>query len=712
MNAQATSLKTIASWRIPQIATDSEITASIPALQRGLVWKAQHIELLWDSILRGFPIGSLVVCENIKSQERANQHDSKYHLLDGQQRSHAISLGFEDPTFQSDDTSSILWLDLSPEKIGGGSTRQYLTRLTKMAHPWGYQNNDEASRLPAGEIWQSLSDHGYSRESFSKDRPNPGQLKPVQARFPIPLSFFLYSAEELGGHDIEKFRSRLIQRLKCCSQQWALDARTFLKNDTGEAAKQISPEQLSYLLTGATRALDLRIVLLEVPSDLMEATRQENQGETEIDGIANIEHLFQRLNRQGTALSTEELAYSMIKAYLPEVADTVENIHPLRMAPSRLVHLAVRSALSEIKSTDAQAKRLVKNIPTTRLRKIAQSRTGEEYHAIFESLGTGGSIVECCRLIDSWLLYQENKTEGLPPFLLSNIALKNPELFLLLLSWASRFGKEGTAGEEVAALFPGIASLIHWFGKPGLCDRIFELVQEELSLSTLLQAFQTVRDEGLLNTLHTPDEFETELEMLKPTSDQNSGEWNFWTAIVAGEREEKERHKREASWWHLFSQVLWNRDFVVYAQRKYLNERFSHFDQANLEMWEDHNRPWDYDHILPRVDVINKRSANVPFKKICGHWVNTNGNFWACPFEDNRSFGKGAFQNKAEFLDDMFVTEDEVEGFSSGWSTISSEETAFAFCGSVRKRTARVYREWYEATEISRLLDTPSNLTS
>ena len=46
-------LKEIASW-------DKSI---IPDLQRGLVWKPRQMELLWDSILRGFPIGSFIFAE-------------------------------------------------------------------------------------------------------------------------------------------------------------------------------------------------------------------------------------------------------------------------------------------------------------------------------------------------------------------------------------------------------------------------------------------------------------------------------------------------------------------------------------------------------------------------------------------------------------------------------------------------------------------------
>ena len=33
---------------------------TLPTLQRGFVWKPYQIEMLWDSILRGYPIGSLL----------------------------------------------------------------------------------------------------------------------------------------------------------------------------------------------------------------------------------------------------------------------------------------------------------------------------------------------------------------------------------------------------------------------------------------------------------------------------------------------------------------------------------------------------------------------------------------------------------------------------------------------------------------------------
>ena len=99
-------LRDVASWQFPALATDSQgqrhrppVLAGLPSLQRGAVWRPNQVELLWDYILRGFPIGSLVVTRLLKRQvTRSGAHTSSHekydnlpwgdeydhHLLDGQ----------------------------------------------------------------------------------------------------------------------------------------------------------------------------------------------------------------------------------------------------------------------------------------------------------------------------------------------------------------------------------------------------------------------------------------------------------------------------------------------------------------------------------------------------------------------------------------------------------------------------------------------------
>ena len=95
-------LREVASW------TKDESPVSIPSLQRGLVWKPQQVELLWDSILRQFPIGTFTLADSVDG-------DHPYSLLDGQQRWNAISSGFGVNSLDPRTSRTILWFDIDPE---------------------------------------------------------------------------------------------------------------------------------------------------------------------------------------------------------------------------------------------------------------------------------------------------------------------------------------------------------------------------------------------------------------------------------------------------------------------------------------------------------------------------------------------------------------------------------------------------------------------
>src|SRR5579859_3329392 len=126
----------IGSWQLA--ANENEV--SLPALQRGFVWDAGRIESLWDSLLRGFPIGSFLLAPN---------KSGKYQLLDGQQRSTAIAIGMFNPWlnplthFWRIRGCPVLWLDINSE------SREHRFKIVSHAHPWGYDKQSE--RLNATE---------------------------------------------------------------------------------------------------------------------------------------------------------------------------------------------------------------------------------------------------------------------------------------------------------------------------------------------------------------------------------------------------------------------------------------------------------------------------------------------------------------------------------------------------------------------------------
>lgn len=93
----------------------------IPAVQRGLVWEPSKIVNLWDSIVKGYPIG-IFQCYEEKQGEKVIKC-----LIDGQQRLNAICLGYEN----SEEASLWVATEEDPEKP--------IFMVCTRRHPWGYK---------------------------------------------------------------------------------------------------------------------------------------------------------------------------------------------------------------------------------------------------------------------------------------------------------------------------------------------------------------------------------------------------------------------------------------------------------------------------------------------------------------------------------------------------------------------------------------------
>ena len=84
-------LQDIANWQL----NSEQQNVELPSIQRGFVWKSKQVEDLWDSILRGYPIGSFLFSKT----------GEKLYLMDGQQRATSIFLGHFNPFNLNDITN-------------------------------------------------------------------------------------------------------------------------------------------------------------------------------------------------------------------------------------------------------------------------------------------------------------------------------------------------------------------------------------------------------------------------------------------------------------------------------------------------------------------------------------------------------------------------------------------------------------------------------
>ena len=618
------SLREIASWT-PGVCDEvpALVRARVPALQRGLVWSPQQNELLWDSILRGFPIGSVVVTrwsDKLKKTGEAKDDTITHHLLDGQQRCHAIALGFSDPFFGEKlpggkEVESILWLDLKP-KFDRNGTRNFLVRATTTAHPWGYQKDDEATRLVAREIRGALEPLKLDAADPDYRRPTPKELWPcgASADTPVPLAWLMRPT--ITGETI--FWSALEQRAaEATEHPWAERVLAF-------CADPAAAENKLRIFKGIMRAHAARLIALEAPEELLEVSEQERASGSDREEVSNIEHLFQRLNRQGTRLDGEELAYSMIKAYWPDLEKPINEVSRHRMPQARMISLGVRAALAKDTNRNLPA------IPTVgALRVIARTernRKGPIQDFITKELRGA------CELVDRWLKYDPaTNRSGLLPVHVTGIAINSREVYLLLLYLAKRMrGIE--APEDWPQTMQGLATVLHWFAvdKTAATNRVYAACRGDISFEPIRTALREAIAAGDLHLVHSPNAIEAFVQVPEARLEN----WN-WRSLIHEDGSEEEIELRQKTW-DGFLGFRSNTELLLYAQRRFVGWRFRDYDPARRDLWDAHDRPWDYDHILASRYYV-ARKDNGAFREVCREWGNTIGNLRAWPFEDNRS---------------------------------------------------------------------------
>ena len=138
----------------------------LPPIQRGFVWKPLQIAQLWDSLLRGMPIGSLMVSKLSEGQKAmavgaVNRSIEQIHtaaigLFDGQQRTLAMLLGWNNAQ-QSDHQ---VWIDLGERGVAGSP---FEIRITTRTQPFGFQRHGH------GKL--SRHDRREARKNYDKRYP-------------------------------------------------------------------------------------------------------------------------------------------------------------------------------------------------------------------------------------------------------------------------------------------------------------------------------------------------------------------------------------------------------------------------------------------------------------------------------------------------------------------------------------------------------------
>lgn len=692
------SIRDIAGWQLPEFDDLAcEVVAALPALQRSAVWKARQVEALWDSLVRGFPIGSFLVTRNM-GKDRGKQNllfgenmRAGYHLLDGQQRANAIALGHFDPWRQRQGAivPAALWVDLDPPREN--DDREYYFRVVTRAHPWGYSRDREGKPLSVGQRRDAFNAYRAGRSHLANKKAYEIPLTdtwPWDAVAPVPVPF-LIDAIRISNGDAALTRRHLLRRLGELPfwegvQEWGGRWKEPLE-------QHLASSRLDILIERMVRTVCASKELFGVPALMLPTAlgkgHEGDKGQDGQHGQDPVETLFIRVNAGGTPLQGEELIYSILKSIWPAAPGAIEKMDCRFVSPARLVILVARLILAR----EAWQKNSASPPPipdVARFRRLMHNVKDPHCEGFEGKLrGFIEQDTKAARVfaIANKLLADINKNYTLPSVLASDMAQRSPDVFFLLLCWIDRMLQHDlnplALDENTRRRILGMVTAISWFAHdasqcinvlwPALtaCDvdklsRFFSRKTMRLILSLgkygefqllpavppeLLQAaigeritqFNS-RGFGKFENPRSPfwdrwSWYDSFAERNMPTVIQD---WyglvlgSLWDNVPGPEGERFDRaSKIIESWTRFVDRVYGERRLLLFAQRQWIRKWYDGHEHFRPEQIDDLERPWDYDHIHP--SAFETGIHNMP--PIIKKWHNSLGNLRAWPLEANRS---------------------------------------------------------------------------
>lgn len=742
--------------------------AELPALQRGAVWRPVQVESLWDSIMRGFPIGSFM----LMPYERALGHqdmllasgpaaDPTHMLLDGQQRATSIALGFYKPWASTNDNSApaALWIDLGAPPT---TERDFSFRLVTRAHPWGYPVSSERQRLELSQMREASAAFQKAQPKCVWTRRPPVEAGwPWESVAPVPVAVLIAAASV--GTDAAALTDALDRILP----HWR-EIRTRMSDNAIEA--HVGSASTIAILRRLRQTLDRYCVPAQTVSNLL--SRETIQADDDQIRPDPTETLFIRVNSGGTPLQGEELIYSIAKAIWPAAPSLIQKIRNRFFSEARATLLIARLATVEGGKVEAPAvpdvsrfRRLVHGTGSSIFRERMEGYLEHGAQPLFEqahALLTGGSF-------------------GLPPMLAADLARgeSGREVMFLLLRWIERLNSVGLRVDSLRihqrAKAVGALTAISWFGRhPDRCVRklwgaLATTMPDELpnffNRRNFSRCLELVNNQVPMLYLPPPDKLRAQFEarITKPRgadgafSDPTSNFWSEWNwgrfvnqihrdlgewydavlpDVTDNDEEDQTLSARKVRDWDDFIGRLYHgRNLVLFAQRQALATWFEDFDPTDPDTIDEINRPWDMDHILPSFYVHGRQG--IP--RIIRDWHGSIGNLRAWPLDANRSDAEAAPRVKLDEINDAtqaygmrtacdllaasFIPEsdwdhwygstpDTDKWFPERYLALPEKhgECRKALIKAIINRTLALYVEWYEQMRIDSLMPKPAVL--
>lgn len=612
----------------------------LPPIQRGFVWKPVQIAQLWDSLLRGMPIGSLMVSQLAKdelatgvgSKGRVVQivENQAVGLLDGQQRTLAMLLGWKNQESDTWENDHCVWIDLE-EKGGNGSP--FELRISTRTQPFGYQRHQHGKlsrhdRRNAREAYDKLYiEHKDKRdyELFRYGKVQPWKNgKSTALCFPVRELWEVFRRDENSG---------ITQYIESTTNDNIVLNETIKSN-------------LIELQIAFNRLNNIEVPLILIPKHISQP--QKDSILAQADAPAPLTILFERIGRNGASLSSEDLLFSMIKQQWPEAHDLVEGIHRDSkvgnlMSATDYVMTAYRLAAAELGLADSP-----------------RPRTQDFHRHLGSLIGDGaplrcylryGKLTSAFNSLYEVLEYRGGEDIGLPTLMMPHLSRG---LIHVLLRWFMLNDPDASTMARNRSSI--IAFALFWYlciwNEDKASKKSFERMNAgdfpgtELyrELSEVLPGGET----GLALPLVSPERLQ-EILLVHSSALLRASEEIFArdsTAKFVSSVQERDLYKRFC-WWR--------RPVLLWLQREYIQKTFAH---DFFGITDEDSVPYDYDHLCPQNHWgtdwrnISRNSTSLSndlmnnFYRGRGDVGNCIGNLHVLDSSLNRSFGDDPLELK------------------------------------------------------------------
>lgn len=652
----------------------------LPLIQRGSVWKPGQIIDLWDSLLRGLPVGSFMTNRidgksgtlvRLPGQKESRLLDrDAYGLLDGQQRTLAMLSGW--PKQQGMDRR--IWVDFADAP---GKEHLFRLRVTTENHPFGFQRESPSSKLSVDERRRATLVYRkqYSLAESSNDFPDFRKARPFHAgrSLAVDLVELIAWYNECRSNRIlwvdkvnEALQSVVNYQVQRDAQSNLLEAVEVERKAMDELRSSAEVhKRIEAFYEALTRIDQLQVPLILIDMDKVESTSQEG------DEDPALAILFKRVGSNGTPLSNADYIFSVIKHNCPMTHDLVEKIHSPEDAARREYNIAALLTPTDIVGTavrlaaanclDDQKKPLVdsESIDKNQFSRLLRTevtvggKKGNFLNDAFMPFIDGQDPRGLAPLFDGLaarLRYRGAGDKGLPSHALW---LLNRPLIQVLLFWMRQFGtaQDVTNDERLDV----IRFVMFW----SLCvtDRnkasqlAFSIIRQPDGIPAGTSVFhviykQVVEKDYALRLL-SPQSLEAVIPDVIQLKTDDPRPLLGWTRFAVKPDEADKRRRAIAlyqKWWSSGSFHHYSHPLLLWLQRDYVAGL-----PGSPVAGREEDTPYDYDHILPKSHwgdwrgiSGNERLMDFILKsEEQSHYVlgNSIGNVRVWSSADNRSDG-------------------------------------------------------------------------